>query len=430
MFVKIAAIAVAALVVVSASRVATAKTADPPFATGVSTTGGTIGPDGALYAGVSGNGNTEVVLPPDIAEAFGIQKAYFGLNSTVMRVDPSTGAVTTFATGLPSASETPGGEPAGPGPADVVFMNGTLYALITGSANYVGGAAANYPNGVYKYNSTNKTWTVIANLSKFNDDHPVTFPDAGPGGNPFSISVRGQEFIVSDGNYNRLLRVALDGTVTILSTFDNIVPTGTDAPANGPVYNTWFSPFPHSPGSSKLQQIGYPTGTVTELASGTQLIDVHVGANGKIYVLSMGDPSAEGEQSGLPSVPGTGQLMVLEGNQLKTLVDGLNNPTSFSLAGDTAYITSLVGDVTKVTGVSTLTPVAATPTAQPTTAPAPTPTPGSGSGGAITAPNTGTGGAQPASASPERALALTLIVGGCLVLAGLGMAVTRRTQAR
>ncbi len=268
------------------------------------------------------------------------------------------------------------------------------------------------------------------NLSKFNDDHPVSFPDAGPGGNPFSISVRGQEFIVSDGNYNRLLRVALDGTVTILSTFDNIVPTGTDTGTSGPVYNTWFSPFPHTPGSSKLQQIGYPTGSATELASGTQLIDVHKGSDGKLYVLSMGEASAEGEESGLPSVPGTGQLMVLEGNQLKTLVDGLNNPTSFALSGDTAYITSLVGDVTKVEGVSTIEPVAATPTAEPTTAPVPTPTAGSGNSGAITAPNTGTGGPEASGASLRWVIALTVVMGTGLVLAGLRMAGNDERQAR
>ncbi len=96
---KIAAMALAALLLVSVSRVAAAKTADPPFATGVSTTGATIGPDGALYAGVSGNGDQEIVLPPDIAAAFGIEKAYFGLNSSVMRIDPSTGAVTTLRDG-------------------------------------------------------------------------------------------------------------------------------------------------------------------------------------------------------------------------------------------------------------------------------------------------------------------------------------------
>ena len=77
--------------------------------------GSTVGPDGALYvAAVTGE---------------------------VSRIDPRTGATTTFASGLPTA---PNG-----GPHDVAFVDGTAYVLVGFITEEAGGAPTNV-DGIYR----------------------------------------------------------------------------------------------------------------------------------------------------------------------------------------------------------------------------------------------------------------------------------------
>lgn len=387
--------------------IAAAQDGPPPppssgtvLASGLSSTGGAVGPDGAFYVAYAGIAGSEVItLPPDLAELFGQESVNFGLTGGVARVDAETGEVT-ITDGLGSA----GSPEEAFGPVDVAFMNGTLYVLTSGGLNYFGGSAAGSPNGIYELNGD--TWTLIADLSAFNDANPVDFPDAGPGGNPFALDVRGGEFIISDGNYNRLLRATTDGEVSILASFDNVVPTGLATRDSGPVYNTWFSAFPHAPGDSFLMSIGFPTGNATQVADTfAQLIDVEFGAGGT-YVLQFGDQSLDEE-----APPPPGRLLRLTGSELETVVTGLFLPTSVSFSGDTAFITSLTGDVIKIEGVSALTPIEEEPAPEPTTAPAPSPT---APVGPITPPNTGSG----AMASDGMPVALVI----ALAAAGFAMA--------
>ena len=53
------------------------------------------------------------------------------MTGRISRIDPTTGARTTVATGIPSGSQAEG-QP-GFGVSDVVFLNGTIYYLISGS---------------------------------------------------------------------------------------------------------------------------------------------------------------------------------------------------------------------------------------------------------------------------------------------------------
>src|SRR3954463_6375314 len=80
--------------------------------------GSTVGPGGDLY----------------VAE---------GVARQVSRVDPATGAVTTFANGLP-AQVIPG---AG-GAMDVEFLEGTAYVLVQFIGSYLGGP--DEVNGIYR----------------------------------------------------------------------------------------------------------------------------------------------------------------------------------------------------------------------------------------------------------------------------------------
>jgi hypothetical protein len=407
------AVALAGAAVVSAALVSAQEGPPPPsagssIASGLSSTGGVIGPDGALYVAIGGEAPTEVTVPDEFVELAGVETVYFGLTGSVARVDLASGEVTTAADGLPVSSFE--GPEEGSGPTDVTFLNGTMYVLVTGSIQPFGGPAADYPNGVYRQSGDG--WTVVADISAFNDANPVEFPDAAPGGNPFAIVNRGTGFIVSDGNYNRLLNVSTGGDISILASFDNVVPTGLESSDTGPVLNTWFSAAPHNPGDSYVQQVGYPSGDVVTLASGpAQLIDVQAGAGG-VYVLQFGD-----QQLDENAPPPPGRLYRLQGGQLTAVVEGLMLPTSLSFSGDNAYITSLTGEVYEIPGVSTLTGVTPEPTAAPTTAPPPSASP-TVPVGTVTPPDTGSGGNASQSATLWLAIVLLGVASAsCAVLA-------------
>ena len=94
--------------------------------------------------------------------------------------------------------------------------------------------------------------------------------------------------------------------------------------------------------------------------------------------------------------------------------------TSVNFSGDTAYITSLTGDVVAVEGVSTLEPIVQ-PAPQPTVAPAPKPVL---PGGTITPPNTGSGPTGDGGSTPLWLLAALSAAGvACL---GAGAVATKR----
>jgi hypothetical protein len=366
-------------------------------ASDLSATGGAVGPDGALYVATGGTGgDTELTPPPDA----GIGEATFGLTATIVRIDPESGEQTTVAENLPSAFAD--GEAFG-AIADIAFNGTTMYFLLTGSLNEMG--ATDWPNGVYHVLNSGTDTELVADISTFNDENPVAFPDAVPGGNPFALEPRGSGWIVSDGNYNRLLSITPGGDISVLSAFENIVPTGLALQTGGSVLNTWFSPAPHVPGASHVVSVAVPGGAVTELASGpASMIDVTYGPGGSAYVLQFSDFV---EDESAPPEP-TGRIYRLDGSELTLLVDGMILPTSLNFAGETAFVTSLTGAVYQIDDFSSIEPLpAAEPTAAATQAPAPTPT----RAGVIGAPDTGSG---PSSGGGN---SLSLV----LLLAGLGV---------
>ena len=58
-------------------------------------------------------------------------------------------------------------------------------------------------------------------------------------------------FLVTDGHHNRVLRVTLDGGITEVIAFDNIVPTGIDLRPDK-VYLAQAGPVPHLPEDGKV----------------------------------------------------------------------------------------------------------------------------------------------------------------------------------
>lgn len=280
--------------------------------------GSTIGPDGALYV-------TE------------------GAVGKVSRIDPKTGNVTTFASGLPPLL--PG---VGIGGAwDVAFLNKTAYVLVTLVGTDVGGSDV---VGIYRRDGPS-SYTVIADIGAFSIANPPKPAFEVPTGVQYAIQTYHGGFLVTDGHHNRVLYVELDGKITEVKTFEDIVPTGL-ALSGSTIYMAEAGPIPHNPEDGKVISFGPKSPAVKNVASGARLlVDVEFNCGHTLYALSQG--VWEGVEEGTPALPNTGSLVKVNNDGTFTVVKGgLDRPTSLEFIGTTAYIITLTGDVLKIEHVS------------------------------------------------------------------------------
>jgi sugar lactone lactonase YvrE len=311
----------AALVVASLPGVApTAAAHHPPqprcdapslLLTGLASgSGSTIGPRGALYV-------TE------------------GAAGRVSRVNPRTGHITTFATGLPPSIIGIGGA------MDIAFIGKTAYVLVTLVGSDVGGHDV---VGIYRVDGPH-SFTVIADIGAFSLAHPPTTPFFVPTGVQYALQPYRGGFLVTDGHHNRVLRVTLDGRITEVITFGNIVPTGM-AIRGKTVYMAQAGPVPHLPQNGKIVKFNPKRPTASDVASGGRLlVDVEFGRGGRLYALAQG-VFPVGNPEGSPAMPNTGQLLKVNRNGTFTvLAEGLNQPTSLENIGDTAFVVTLGGEI-------------------------------------------------------------------------------------
>lgn len=280
--------------------------------------GSTIGPGGALYV-------TE------------------GSTGRVLRVDPTTGKVTTFATGLPPALFDIGGA------IDVAFIGNTAYVLVTLVGEDLGGSDI---VGIYRVDGPN-SFTIIADLGAFSEMNPPPVPFDVPTGLQYAIEAYRGDLLVTDGHHNRVLRVTLDGEITQLLIFGDVVPTGLAVHGNT-VYFGQAGPVPHLPQDGKVASFDAHSLKTRVVASGAPLIvDVEFGLGRTLYVLSQGD-FPEGDGPGSPAAPNTGALLEVNANgSFNLIVDGLNQPTSVEFIGNTAYVVTMAGKILKIDDVST-----------------------------------------------------------------------------
>jgi len=276
--------------------------------------GSTIGPGGALFV-------TE------------------GAAGRISRVDPKTGDVTTFASGLPAAIVGIGGA------MDVAFMGSTAYALVTLVGSDVGGSDV---VGIYRVDGPD-SFTIIADIGAFALSNPPDTPFDVPTGLQYALETYRGGFLVTDGHHNRVLRVTLDGEVTEFIAFGNIVPTGLSVSGNT-VYMAEAGPVPHLPQDGKVVSFGPQSPTPTEVGSGASLlVDVKFGRGRTLYALSQGDFS--GDPPGSPALPNTGALVRVNGDGTFTVVrDVLDRPTSLEFIRDSAYVVTLTGEIWKIDG--------------------------------------------------------------------------------
>jgi hypothetical protein len=277
--------------------------------------GSTIGPDKALYV-------------------------THGPAGRVLRVDPRTGDVTTFATGLPPSIV------GSAGAMDVEFIGQTAYVLVTLVGPDVGGSDV---VGIYRVDGPN-SFTVVADIGAFAVSNPPDTAFFVPTGVQYALETYRGGFLVTDGHHNRVLRVTRDGDVSELIAFENIVPTGLAVRGNT-VYMAEAGPVPHLPEDGKVVSFTPKSPTVTEAASGARLlVDVEFGRGRTLYALAQGvwDGVAEGD----PALPNTGALVrVNRDGTFTVVVDGLDRPTSLEFIGNAAFVTTLTGKVIRIDNV-------------------------------------------------------------------------------
>jgi hypothetical protein len=326
----LALVAVAALVAagIPSTTSATKPPRDPavtelatfaaPACAGGCGSGSTVGPDNALYV-------TD------------------GPGGRVLRVDPKTGAVTTFASGLPPAIPEVGIG----GAIDVVFAGGRAYVLVT----LVGPAfgQTDVVDGIYRIEQDG-TATAIADIGAWSIQNPPATDFFIASGVQYALEKYRGEFLVTDGHHNRVLRVTRAGDISQTIAFGNIVPTGLEVRGRT-VYMGEAGPIPHLPADGKVVTFT-PNSAATELASGASLIvDVEFGLGRHLYALSQGswDLPPTPENEGAPASPDTGRLLqVRRDGSFAPVVERLDRPTSVDFVGKTAFVVTLTGKVIRI----------------------------------------------------------------------------------
>ena len=267
------------------------------------------------------------------------------LTGSIWRVDPKTGAVTLFATGLPARIPDPFF--IGSGVVDVAFIGGTAYALVTGVGPDLGGDDI---VGIYRVDGPN-SFTIVADLGAWSMANPPATDFFVPTGFQYAIEPFRGGFLVTDGHHNRVLWVTRDGEITELIAFGNVVPTGLAVSGNS-IYVAQAGPIPHEPEDGKVVVFGPKSTTATEVAAGARLaVDVEFGRGRTLFALSQG--FWDGPFEGTPALPNTGALMRVNGDgTLTTVVDGLDRPTSVEIIKNTAYVVTLAGEIWKIDNIS------------------------------------------------------------------------------
>jgi hypothetical protein len=280
--------------------------------------GRAIGPDGALYVTESAAGR-------------------------ITRVDPQSGATTTYASGLPMLMPEVGFG----GPVDLAFLGRTAYVLVTLVGPDVGGSDV---VGIYRVEGPDRV-SVVADLGAFAIANPPATDFFVPSGVQFALHADRGRLLVTDGHHNRVLGVTGGGQISVLRAFANIVPTGLEVRGRT-IYLAQAGPVPHLPSDGKVVAFRPSSPTVREVAAGGRLlVDVEFGRRQRLYGLSQGI-FPPGAPEGAPALPDTGALVKANRDgTFRVVLDRLNQPTSLEFIGTTAYVVTLGGEIWKIKGL-------------------------------------------------------------------------------
>jgi hypothetical protein len=219
------------------------------------------------------------------------------------------------------------------GVADVAYLNGELYALLSGGDTNRGGT----PNGLYRLDGVGGA-ELVADISAFIREHPVAEKprDFDTDGQPFAMLAIGDAFWVTEGNSNQVLRIGPDGTVARVADLSqgHPIPTGIAPAPDGGAYVAYFTSAPYAEGSAKVVRVA-PDGAVTDVWTGLTLVTaLAIGPDGTIFALEMA--TGHGEDPGVIA-PGTGRVVRMTGpDTMEPVVTGLALPIAMDFGPDGA----------------------------------------------------------------------------------------------
>jgi hypothetical protein len=322
------------------------------FATGFNNPRGlTFGPGGNLFVAEGGLGGSHSTVGK-CTQASGAAAPYTGsshspsLGGRIAKVTPG-GHVSTVVKALPSSQTSPALGSLVSGVSSVAFIGDHMYALLAGAGCSHG--VAHIPNGVIRIHRDG-SWTMIANLSRFQRHHPVKNPDEEdfePDGTWYSMTAFDGVLFPMDSNHGELDRVTPRGNISrvmdISAKVGHVVPTAL-LPTGGDAGNPAMF-------IGNLGVFGPPDGTVPNehvyrltqaghlgvRASGLEQVVGLVRRNGVLYALELSSTP------GGPT-PGTGAIVRLRrGAAPETVVSGLTFPTGIAVGPDGAFYVSNQG---------------------------------------------------------------------------------------
>jgi hypothetical protein len=297
-----------------------------------------FGPDGFLYVAEGGTGglNPPCVVVPTVGPYTGNVTG-----ARISKISPG-GFRTTVVDNLPSSETSVQSGSLISGVADVAFVDNKLYALLGGAGCSHG--VPSVPNGVIRV-FADSSWRLIANLSRFQKNHPVQNPepdDFEPDGTWYSMIAVGGDLYAVEPNHGELDKITTTGQISrvidISASQGHIVPTAI-AYNNGNFFAGNLNTFPIVRGSSKIFKITRD-GQITVATSGlTTVLGVAFDQRDRMYVLE----NTTGQGNAFPT-PGTGKVVRIGPNGNANLIaSGLFLPTAMTFGPDGALYVSNVG---------------------------------------------------------------------------------------
>jgi hypothetical protein len=301
-------------------------------------------PEGVLYVAEAGLGGSLSTTPEQCQQVpFPIGPYTGGYTSRISKFD-SKGQRTTVAEGIPSNETNPASGGFLSGVADLAFIGNRLFALTAGSGCSHG--LLNTANGVFRVEG-NGTLSMIADLSGFQQTHPVANPNADdfePDGTWFSMVRDGDAMYAIEPNHGELDKITAKGEISRVSDISasegHIVPTSV-VMHDGDFYFGNLGLFPITPGSSNVYRLNPRSGKITIFASGFTTIEgIDFDKKGDLYVLE----SMTNAGFPMPSEAGSGKIVRVNcSGEVDTVLTGLSFPSAMIFGPDGKLYVSNLG---------------------------------------------------------------------------------------